>query len=630
MSEGLERKLLLDEETGQLLYYRNGAYYNAETLQRLNRTPSPRPARVVLDLEEDVTAPEEFTSSPVFVRTEDGFTILVTEGESNVDLNYVQSFNEDGEELTEDPFLSDSPILAIVPFQIPDYGSLPEARVQLSPARLPARSPPTPFNTTWLARLEAVQDLGRGLDRLDPSPVNSTRGWTPIETVQAYVPSASEAEIIESLNRAEPDVGDAIVELMHRHRIPWSSRPQVTPGSISVRQRLRQEFPIATNEQIEAAIREGHGTYIGGRDYLTQNPQVRRELQPRPRFVIRSVQMRAPDEPPSLRISPSVRIPVPDLTEEELDELYLAYTEGGNIDFIPRLSRGMSRDRFAQTVRGIVEVSTVMPTSPYSELRRRFPGATDFQIARVVQSSGGDLEEASRLLERMLVRLPEGVVGTPVPSVEQQLRQEFPLLSDTRISEAMRIGRGTYEGARNYLIGLRTTRGVLPPLNFPVAELPPGELLREQVPWADTAQILDALRASGGNLSEAAAYLRLTTRPPEGPIAGPRSVFQSSPRRESPPSEIEQSVQTLFRQLYGLPVELPTSLLVDRLEAPFVSFDQVSSLPIERFTINPLLQPWAGPPGTPNRIITLILRDGRVMIVKARFDPKTNQIFPPA
>lgn len=55
-----------------------------------------------------------------------------------------------------------------------------------------------------------------------------------------------------------------------------------------------------------------------------------------------------------------------------------------------------------------------------------------------------------------------------------------------------------------------------------------------------------------------------------------------------------------MRQLYGLPVTLPQELTVNQLQTPFVTFDRavelIQSGQVQRFTLDPLLQPWAGLP----------------------------------
>ena len=94
----------------------------------------------------------------------------------------------------------------------------------------------------------------------------------------------------------------------------------------------------------------------------------------------------------------------------------------------------------------------------------------------------------------------------------------------------------------------------------------------------------------------------------------------------------KESYETLLRRLYDLPVILPPSLPVDGFDLPFLNFNEATQKlqqsEIEQWTIDPLLQPWAGPSGSPNRVITLFGKDGRTWLVRARFDERTNQIFP--
>ena len=91
----------------------------------------------------------------------------------------------------------------------------------------------------------------------------------------------------------------------------------------------------------------------------------------------------------------------------------------------------------------------------------------------------------------------------------------------------------------------------------------------------------------------------------------------------------EQSYITLLSQLYGLPVTLPEFLIVNDLKLQFIPFSQLSKIQIERYIIEPLLQPWAGPPSTQNRIITIFGKNGMTYLVKALYDQVSNQIFSP-
>ena len=129
--------------------------------------------------------------------------------------------------------------------------------------------------------------------------------------------------------------------------------------------------------------------------------------------------------------------------------------------------------------------------------------------------------------------------------------------------------------------------------------------------------------------------------PPQSPRVGLPSISGGSPRRRSPspqpinriPESTDQlaqlSYETLVKQLYGLPVELPQFLIVNDLRLEFIPFSQLSSIQIERYIIEPLLQPWAGPPSTQNRIITIFGTNGMTYLVKALYDQATNRIFPP-
>ena len=84
--------------------------------------------------------------------------------------------------------------------------------------------------------------------------------------------------------------------------------------------------------------------------------------------------------------------------------------------------------------------------------------------------------------------------------------------------------------------------------------------------------------------------------------------------------KFEDTLKALLSRLYKLPVGP---------EPQLIPFEQLGTLQIERYEIEPLLQVWAGDPGTPNRILTLFLKDGRAVYVKALYDASTNQIQPP-
>lgn len=103
----------------------------------------------------------------------------------------------------------------------------------------------------------------------------------------------------------------------------------------------------------------------------------------------------------------------------------------------------------------------------------------------------------------------------------------------------------------------------------------------------------------------------------------------------------KQSYETLLKQLYGTErtlgqnlsgsVQLPEYLIINGLRANFVSVQRIGEMlsqnQIERHIIDPLLQTWAGPPGTSYRIFTFLGKNGVSYLVRARYNAQTNQIF---
>ena len=107
----------------------------------------------------------------------------------------------------------------------------------------------------------------------------------------------------------------------------------------------------------------------------------------------------------------------------------------------------------------------------------------------------------------------------------------------------------------------------------------------------------------------------------------PQSIV---PIRVEAQQQLEQlSYETLVKQLYGLPVVLPEFLIVNDLKLKFIPFSQLSTIQIEKYIIEPLLQPWAGPPNTQNRILTIFGKNGLTYLVKALYDQASGRIFPP-
>ena len=94
-----------------------------------------------------------------------------------------------------------------------------------------------------------------------------------------------------------------------------------------------------------------------------------------------------------------------------------------------------------------------------------------------------------------------------------------------------------------------------------------------------------------------------------------------------------ESYETLLKQLYNIPVIQPTFLILNGLRVYFISFQEVSEMlsqnKVSKYIIEPILQPWAGPPLTQNRILTIFGTNGMTYLVKALYDQASNQIFPP-
>ena len=88
----------------------------------------------------------------------------------------------------------------------------------------------------------------------------------------------------------------------------------------------------------------------------------------------------------------------------------------------------------------------------------------------------------------------------------------------------------------------------------------------------------------------------------------------------------QESYKTLLKRLYNLTVILPEYLIFNGLKVNFIPFSQVSSIQIIKYEIDPLLQSWSD---NGNTILTLVDNNGQSYLVKARFDPINNQIFPP-
>ena len=90
-------------------------------------------------------------------------------------------------------------------------------------------------------------------------------------------------------------------------------------------------------------------------------------------------------------------------------------------------------------------------------------------------------------------------------------------------------------------------------------------------------------------------------------------------------SPIEQPYEVL-RSIYST---LPDHLIINGLMVNFISFQQIADMlnqgQIERYIIDPLLQPWAQ---EPYKILTFFSKNGMTYLAKVKYDQVSNQILP--
>ena len=109
-------------------------------------------------------------------------------------------------------------------------------------------------------------------------------------------------------------------------------------------------------------------------------------------------------------------------------------------------------------------------------------------------------------------------------------------------------------------------------------------------------------------------------RPPEQPRTQPIIVSQ-------PSTLISQSHERLIAWIYNIPVASPNILG----EYQKSSLEQINQLlqsgQIARFEMSLMLQPWAGPPGTLNRVLTFQTIDGQKLFVVAQYNLQQTKYY---
>lgn len=192
--------------------------------------------------------------------------------------------------------------------------------------------------------------------------------------------------------------------------------------------------------------------------------------------------------------------------------------------------------------------------------------------------------------------------------------REFPQEFENYLEE---LPSETYEQVQRQLTRIRISRRRLEVLRRQHSELQTGS---EQ-----DREIREALRLTNVDIHNIIDAILVNIRP-----ATQSREIQITTEIEDQNTLHQLSYETLVKQLYGLPVVLPQFLIVNGLKLEFIPFSQLNSIKIERYLIEPLLQPWASTPygvETSNRILTIFDKNGMTYLVKAKYDG--YQIFPP-
>jgi hypothetical protein len=81
-----------------------------------------------------------------------------------------------------------------------------------------------------------------------------------------------------------------------------------------------------------------------------------------------------------------------------------------------------------------------------------------------------------------------------------------------------------------------------------------------------------------------------------------------------------------LEKIYNILNKLPEFITMHGLKVNFIPFEQIFKIQIANWIIDPVLQLYTK---EPNKIITVFGTNGMTYLVKAKYDPMTNQIFPP-
>lgn len=89
----------------------------------------------------------------------------------------------------------------------------------------------------------------------------------------------------------------------------------------------------------------------------------------------------------------------------------------------------------------------------------------------------------------------------------------------------------------------------------------------------------------------------------------------------------EDVLRALVGRIYGIEVPLPEFLVLNGLRINFIPVDQLK-VQVAKIDTDPMLQVFAGPPGTPYQIYTIFDSTGKAYLTRAKYDKSTNSLIP--
>ena len=118
----------------------------------------------------------------------------------------------------------------------------------------------------------------------------------------------------------------------------------------------------------------------------------------------------------------------------------------------------------------------------------------------------------------------------------------------------------------------------------------------------------------------------------ESPPMSPQQSSLISPSRNPEITDYRiDAIGAYFALIYNIPFKTPEFIILNGLRVNFISFSDIHRIQIVKYELDPYLQIYAGLPldGRMNRIVTLFGSNGLTYLIKAKYDPISQQIFEP-